>query len=147
MVGNHITKRTWLRVLAISVAVLTILLAAQVVFHSHSKGQNEAACQVCQAAHLGAAQVTGNTSLCSPLVATRYVEPLVLSTHQEFFYHPRSTVRLSQNSLSEAGSFPVRLSPAGNAIAIFPGGHSNHKHRPPEGAEEKFEWFLESFYS
>jgi hypothetical protein len=87
MIGKFKMRRGLVRVLALSLAVLFVLFVAQALIHSHAKGQNEAACQVCQAAHIGSAPTEATTSLLGPLLATGSVRPLVLTIHQEFFFH------------------------------------------------------------
>jgi cytochrome c5 len=87
MVGERNTRHSLVKVLALSLAVVFVFSIAQVLFHSHAKGQNEATCQVCQAAHLGSAPTAGTTSLFGPLLAAGYVQPFVLTIHQEFFFH------------------------------------------------------------
>jgi len=74
-------------VFALTLAVLSVLFVAQALAHTHSKGQNEAACQVCQAAHLGSALIAGAASLVSLLLATGYVHPFIVTVHQEFLFH------------------------------------------------------------
>jgi hypothetical protein len=87
MVGERNTRHSLVKVLALSLAVVFVFSIAQVLFHSHAKGQNEATCQVCQAAHLGSAPTARTTSLFGPLLAAGYVQPFVLTIHQEFFFH------------------------------------------------------------
>ena len=87
MLGKHNTRLDLVRVLALSMAVLFVLFVGQALNHFHARGQNEAACQVCQAAHIGAAQKALNPSLFSPLLAIGYVRPFVVTIHQEFFFH------------------------------------------------------------
>jgi hypothetical protein len=87
MVGKRNTRHSLVKVLALSIAVLFVFFAAQVLFHTHAKGQNEATCQVCQAAHLGTTSTAGTTSLVAPLLAGGYVQPFVVMIHQEFFFH------------------------------------------------------------
>ena len=77
----------WARVLAFTLAVLSILFVAQAQIHSHANGQNEATCQICQAAHVGAAPAAPIVTLSSPLLATGYVRPLLVTIHQELFPH------------------------------------------------------------
>jgi hypothetical protein len=84
---THKTRNDWVRVFALTLAVLSVLFVAQALSHSHAKGQNEAACQICQAAHIGSAPTAGTASLVSPLVATEYVQPFVVTIQQEFFFH------------------------------------------------------------
>lgn len=87
MIGKLKTRPSVVRVLALSLAALFVLLVAQGLSHSHAKGQNEATCQVCQAAHIGSAPKALTPSLFSPLLATGYVQPFVVTIHQEFFFH------------------------------------------------------------
>jgi len=87
MLGRHNTRRNSVRVLALTLAVLFALFAAQALIHSHVEGQNEAACQLCQAAHLGSAPTAGTASLVSPLLAAGYVQPFIVTIHQELFFH------------------------------------------------------------
>jgi hypothetical protein len=75
------------RVFALTLAVLFVLFVGLAVSHSHAKGQIEGACQICQAAHVGSAPAAGTTSLVSPLLETGYIQPLILTIHQEFFFH------------------------------------------------------------
>jgi hypothetical protein len=87
MDSKHHSRNSWVRVLALALAVFSVLVVAQVLFHSHAKGQNEATCQVCQTAHFGSSLTAGITSLVGPLFATGYVQPFVVTIHQEFFFH------------------------------------------------------------
>ena len=87
MVGNHNERRNLARVLALALAVLFVLFVGQALSHSHAKGQSEAACQVCQAAHLGPILPAGPLSVHIPLQAVGYVVPFVVAFHQEFFFH------------------------------------------------------------
>ncbi len=87
MLGRHNSRGNSVRVLALTLAVLFALFAAQALIHSHVEGQNEAACQLCQAAHLGSAPTAGTASLVSPLLATEYVQPFIVTIHQELFFH------------------------------------------------------------
>jgi hypothetical protein len=80
------TRADWFRVFALTLAVLVVLLVAQALTHSHANGQNEAACQICQAAHLGAAPKAGAGTLCSPLV-NGDIQPFFVTIHQELFSH------------------------------------------------------------
>ena len=87
MVGKRNARHSLVRVLALGLAVVFVFFVAQVLFHSHAKGQNEATCQVCQAAHLGSAPTAATTALVGPLLETGYVQPFVAIIHQEFFFH------------------------------------------------------------
>ena len=87
MLGRHNTRLDLDRVFALSLAVLFVLFIGQALNHSHLKGQNEASCQVCQAAHLGSGPKALGASLSSPLLAIGYVQPFVATIHQKFFFH------------------------------------------------------------
>jgi hypothetical protein len=75
------------RLVALSLAMLFVVFVAQAAVHSHATGQDEAACQVCQAAHLGPVLQAGSLLLHAPLKATGYVEPFVAAFHEELFFH------------------------------------------------------------
>jgi len=87
MVGKHNTRLDLVRVLALSMAVLFVLFVGQALNHFHARGQNEAACQVCQAAHIGSGPKALTPSLFSPLLAIGYIQPFVVTIYQEFFFH------------------------------------------------------------
>jgi hypothetical protein len=87
MVAEHKTRPDSVRVLALSLAVLFVLFVGQALNHSHERGQNEAACQVCQAAHIGSSPKALTPSLCSPLLAIGYIQPFVVTIYQEFYFH------------------------------------------------------------
>src|SRR5215469_5542928 len=75
------------RLLAFSLAVLFVVFISQLASHTHSNGQNEATCQVCQAAHLGPAPQAGIVLLHAPLQSTGYVPPFLSALHDELFFH------------------------------------------------------------
>jgi hypothetical protein len=87
MDGKHKSKYAWVRMLAFALAVLFVVFSAQALGHSHEKGQNEARCQVCQAAHIGSAPASVAQWLVTPLASSGYVEPFVVAFHQELFFH------------------------------------------------------------
>jgi hypothetical protein len=87
MVGKHKTRPDLVRVFAFALAILIVVFVGQALHHSHLKGQNEASCQVCQAAHIGSGPTALTASLFSPLLAIGYVQPFVATIHQEFFFH------------------------------------------------------------
>jgi hypothetical protein len=87
MAGKYKTRPELARVLALSLAVLFVLFIGQALNHSHARGQNEAACQVCQAAHIGSGPKALTPSPFSPLLAIGYVQPFVVTIYQEFFFH------------------------------------------------------------
>ncbi|MDP9339809.1 MAG: hypothetical protein M3P45_13180 [Acidobacteriota bacterium] len=85
MSRNCKTKLRLSRALAFSLAIVFVMFIAQALGHSHAKGQTEAACHVCQAAHLGSAPAGGSELLSSPLSAAGYLQPFIVTIHQELF--------------------------------------------------------------
>jgi hypothetical protein len=84
---RHKNKVKGIRVLTLALTVLFVLFVAQALSHTHAKGQNEAACQTCQAAQLGSPTATGAVLPCSPFAAIGYVQPFILAVHQKLFVH------------------------------------------------------------
>lgn len=87
MAGRSKTTHVLARVLALTLAIVFVVFLSQVASHSHAKGQNEATCQVCQAAHLGPGPQAGALAVQVPLLSTGYVQPFVLAFHDELFFH------------------------------------------------------------
>ena len=83
----RIMKRMTARLLAFGLAAVFVVFVAQAVAHSHEVGQNDATCQVCQAAHLGPVLQAASLLPHAPLKATGYVEPFVAAFHEELFFH------------------------------------------------------------
>ena len=82
------TRHSPLRVLALSLALLSVLLLVQGLTHFHSTGQDEAACQICQAAHIGPAPASRVELQVSFLLIAGYVQPFVAKNiYQELFSH------------------------------------------------------------
>jgi hypothetical protein len=84
---GHNTRNDWMRVFALALAILFVGFVGTGLNHTHAKGQTEATCQVCQAAHITSAPAEQALSLFSPFIATEYVQPFVVTIHQEFFFH------------------------------------------------------------
>ena len=87
MVERPLARGKLARLLAFSLAVLFVVFVSQAASHLHEKGQNEATCQICQAAHVAPAPAAGILLLHAPLVATGYVQPLFSALHEELFFH------------------------------------------------------------
>src|SRR5438270_5335030 len=87
MSGNRRTTRTLPRALAFTLAMLSVLFLSQVSLHSHAKGQTEAACQVCQAAHFTAPPAVTTQCLVAPIVSIGYVAPFVATYHDDVFFY------------------------------------------------------------
>jgi len=75
------------RALALSIACCIVLFLVQVVVHDHANGQNEAACRVCHAAHIGAGPAINPLLLAAPLPAAGVVREIVLTFSKELFDH------------------------------------------------------------
>ena len=54
--------------LAIALAMASLLFLLQVTSHGHANGQDEAACRLCQAAHIGVTPALAAMTLSAPLV-------------------------------------------------------------------------------
>jgi hypothetical protein len=76
-----------LRVLALALALLSVVFLVQSLTHFHTTGQDEAACQICQAAHIGPAPAARVELQVSALLVAGYVQPFVAKIHQELFSH------------------------------------------------------------
>jgi hypothetical protein len=87
MVDGAKMRRNLARLLAFSLVLLFVVFVSQVASHSHVNGQNEATCQVCQAAHLGPAPQAGILLLQAPFLSTGYVQPFLSALHEELFFH------------------------------------------------------------
>jgi hypothetical protein len=87
MACGHKTRSNIVRVLAVGLAVLSILFVAQVLSHSHANGQNEATCQVCHAAHVGSGPTINALLLAAPLSTSGLVREAVLPFHKQLFDH------------------------------------------------------------
>jgi hypothetical protein len=87
MVDGAKMRKNLARLLAFSLALVFVVFISQVGSHTHLKGQNEATCQVCQAAHLGPAPQAGILLLHAPLLSTAYVQPFLSAFHEELFFH------------------------------------------------------------
>jgi hypothetical protein len=87
MVGKHKMKHNLVRLLVLTLAALVVVFCAQALSHSHTNGQDEASCQICQAAHIGSAPASVVPLLFTPLLSIGYLQPFVLVFHQELFFH------------------------------------------------------------
>ncbi len=74
--------------LALALALLSLLFLLQVTPHGHANGQDEAACRLCQAAHLGVIPTVFGIVSSVPLVPIREVVVLNFEvTTESFFSH------------------------------------------------------------
>jgi len=80
-------RRGFVAALAVALAALWVLVLSQALTHIHAKGENEAACQICQAAHIGSAPTVGVELLSGPVEVAEYVLPFDVTFHQELFFH------------------------------------------------------------
>jgi hypothetical protein len=74
--------------LAIAVALLSLIFLLQVTPHGHANGQDEAACRLCQAAHVSAIPAISGVVLSVPFEAVGEVtSPRVLVITESFSRH------------------------------------------------------------
>jgi hypothetical protein len=75
------------RTLALAMACCIVVFLIQVVVHDHENGQNEAACRVCHAAHMGAAPAINALLLAAPLLPSGCVHEIAVQFHKDLFSH------------------------------------------------------------
>lgn len=84
----HESRRRIAKQLAIALALLAVIFLLQVIPHGHNNGQDEAACLLCQAAHLRATPAVCGIVLSTPLVQLGVVKaPSASATTESFFSH------------------------------------------------------------
>jgi hypothetical protein len=81
------TRNFIARALALGIACCIMLFLVQVVVHHHAAGQNEAACRVCHAAHMGAAPSVNALLLAAPLFPSGCVDEIAVQFHKDLFTH------------------------------------------------------------
>jgi hypothetical protein len=74
------------RPLALALALLSLIFLFQVTPHGHTNGQDEAACRLCQAAHIGVAQALTAVALVVPLIPSGRVSITTLTAETKFFF-------------------------------------------------------------
>jgi hypothetical protein len=80
--GNYLA-----RALALAIACCIVVFLIQVVIHDHESGQNEAACRVCHAAHMGAAPGINALLLAAPLLPSSSVREIAVQFDKDLFSH------------------------------------------------------------
>jgi len=76
------------RPVAFALAVLSLLFLLQVAPHGHANGHDEAACQLCQAAHVSVTPVVSGIVLSVPLVPVGEIAaPSAGVASESFFSH------------------------------------------------------------
>ena len=92
--GNIRNRRSGkgVKLLAFAVCVFTFLFVVVSTSHIHSNGQDDGACQLCQAAHLGIPTALAAQDLPVPLVERATFESFVPFVHSELFL-PNSSPR------------------------------------------------------
>jgi hypothetical protein len=97
--GFNSGRRT-ARSVIFAVALLSLVFLLQLASHAHANGQEEAACRICQAAHVNVTPVVSGIVLSVPLVPVGEVaSPSVSAASESFFHHsdpraPPSEVQL-----------------------------------------------------
>jgi hypothetical protein len=81
-------RRPLARFLALALSLLSLVFLLQVTPHGHVNGQDEAACRLCQAAHMGVIPTISGIVLSVPLAPVREVEaPEFRVVTEGFFSH------------------------------------------------------------
>ena len=73
------------RLLAIALSILTVFFIVLSSSHFHADGQSDAACQICQVAHIGISAVVGTAELPAPLIQRSEPPPSLAFAHTELF--------------------------------------------------------------
>lgn len=82
------SKERLAKLLAIALVFICLVFLLHVAPHGHSNSQEEAACLLCQAAHVSATPALSGVVLCVPLVPIGEVTPAVIpSTTESFIKH------------------------------------------------------------
>src|SRR5271169_583826 len=76
--ANRRAWNGWARGVALGLSLLVFSLVFHGVSHVHRNGQDEAACQTCQAAHVGIYPAVSAPTLPTPLPAAGRVQALIL---------------------------------------------------------------------
>jgi hypothetical protein len=85
---GHESRRGLARCLAFALALLSLVFLLQVTPHGHANGQDEAACRLCQAAHVSATPAVSEIVLSVPLVPVgEVVAPDASTVTESFFGH------------------------------------------------------------
>jgi DUF2946 family protein len=92
--GNIRKRRSGnvLKLLAFSLCVFTVFFVVLSTSHIHPNGQDDGACQLCQAAHLGISTALAAQDLPVPLIERASVHSFVPFLHSERFL-PNSSPR------------------------------------------------------
>jgi predicted MFS family arabinose efflux permease len=80
--------RRMARLVTFGLALVALVFLLQIAPHGHANGQEEAACRLCQAAHVSATPAVTGVMVSAPLVTVGEVEtPTVRSASESFFHH------------------------------------------------------------
>lgn len=67
-------------------AVFALWFLLQVAPHSHANGHDEAACRLCQVAHIGVAPAVAGPTISAPLISFGIISAVVAVSVAEFFF-------------------------------------------------------------
>jgi hypothetical protein len=82
----HKSMRRIARPLAFALALLSLVFLLQVTSHGHANGQDEAACRLCQAAHISVTPAISGIVLSVPLVPVGEIAAECVHPSTEIFY-------------------------------------------------------------
>jgi hypothetical protein len=84
----HKSGRRLARPLALTLALLSLIFLLQVTPHGHANGHDEAACRLCQAAHVSSTPAVSGIVLSIPLVPVgETAAPTAGTPTESFFSH------------------------------------------------------------
>ena len=84
----HPSRGRLARVLVFALTFASLVFLLQISTHTHTNGQEEAACLLCQAAHIGATPAVSTVAFSVPFVPIgQVIAPSVGSALDSFFHH------------------------------------------------------------
>jgi hypothetical protein len=78
-------RRNLVRALAVALALVALIFSVQTFSHTHPDGQEQAACQLCQIAHVGILTSFSAPVAVAPLAPTGQIQQPILVIHEEQF--------------------------------------------------------------
>lgn len=83
----HPSRRRLARVVVLALALASLVFLLQVTAHQHTNGQEEAACLLCQAAHISVTPAVSAIELSVPFIPIDQVAPARIGSALDSFYH------------------------------------------------------------
>jgi hypothetical protein len=83
----HPSRRRLARVVILALALASLVFLLGVTAHQHTNGQEEAACLLCQAAHISVTPTVSGIELSVPFIPIDDVAPTSVGSARDSFYH------------------------------------------------------------